>query len=425
VTASGWPLLAGSALAAGFFALLYRGPLNLPILHRYFAGHPINMIETAFFFVGLSALAIKLLDVMGQKASLDSISLGTFTPHEPASKASELLDKLAGLPARLRDGYLGRRLMDALESVERKGSAEGLDEELRYLADLDVARQHDSYALVKIIVWATPMLGFLGTVVGITDALGDLARQNIGDNLNGAMQGLLSGLYVAFDTTAIALSFSMVLMFLQFGIDRMEAQLLAAVDHRVGQELLGRFAVAATAGDPHLATMQRIAAAVIQSSEQLVKKQVELWQASMEAANQKWQQISQGTTRQLESALKRAMTQHADYLAQSEAASAQQFALRWEQWQTAFSENARMLHKQQQEMARQGELMTQAIKAAGEVMQLEKALNQNLSALAGAKNFEDTVMSLAAAIHLLNARLGRPDAAQVDLRLSQPKGRAA
>jgi hypothetical protein len=57
-------------------------------------------------------------------------------------------------------------------------------------------------------------------------------------------------------------------------------------------------------------------------------------------------------------------------------------------------------------MVKQGELMTQAIRAAGDVVQLERALNENLSALAGSKNFEDTVMSLAAAIHLLTTRLG-------------------
>jgi len=42
-----------------------------------------------------------------------------------------------------------------------------------------------------------------------------------------------------------------------------------------------------------------------------------------------------------------------------------------------------------------------AIQAAGEVTRLEDALNRNLAALAGSKNFEETVVSLAAAIHLL------------------------
>jgi hypothetical protein len=226
-------------------------------------------------------------------------------------------------------------------------------------------------------------------------------------NLQGAMQGLLSGLYVAFDTTAIALCFSMVLMFIQFGIDRMESQLLSAVDDRALQELIGRFEVVGTSSDPQVATIQRIGHAVLQASEQLVKRQVDLWQSSMDAAQQQWQQVTKGTGEYLQSqmttALDRSLSAHAAQLA----------------------ENARVLAAQQQELVRQGELMTQAIKAAGDVVQLERALNQNLSALAGAKNFEDTVMSLAAAIHLLNVRLGKPDAPQLDLKGYQPKGRAA
>ncbi len=402
----GWPVILGLGLTAGFFALLFQGPLNQPLLHRYFAGHPITMVETAFFFIGLVALGQKLLDVLGQNASLDGISLGENAANQPAVKATELLDTLANLPARLRSSYLGRRLSEALGSVERKGSADGLDEELKYLADLDIGRQQDSYALVRIIVWATPMLGFLGTVVGITDALGDLSRQDMG-NLQGAMQGLLSGLYVAFDTTAIALCFSMALMFIQFGIDRMETQLLSAVDDRVGQELLGRFEIVGTSSDPQVATMQRIGHAVLQATEQLVKRQVDLWQASMDAAQQKWQQLHSGAGEHLQAtlttALDRSFSAHAAHL----------------------SENARVLSAQQQELVRQGELMTQAIKAAGDVVQLERALNQNLSALAGAKNFEDTVMSLAAAIHLLNVRLGSSDAAHVDLKHPPQRGRAA
>ncbi len=48
------------------------------------------------------------------------------------------------------------------------------------------------------------------------------------------------------------------------------------------------------------------------------------------------------------------------------------------------------------------------LQATGNVIKLEDALNQNLCASSGAKNFEDTVMSLSAAIHLLSSRLGRP-----------------
>ena len=106
---------------------------------------------------------------------------------------------------------------------------------------------------MRIVIWATPMLGFLGTVVGITDALGDLGRElgsagaaDAGNSLNTAMQGLLAGLYVAFDTTAIALCFSIVLMFIQFMLDRAETQMLEAVDERASAELAGRFELVGT-----------------------------------------------------------------------------------------------------------------------------------------------------------------------------------
>ena len=63
---------------------------------------------------------------------------------------------------------------------------------------------------------------------------------------------------------------------------------------------------------------------------------------------------------------------------------------------------------QQAELTRHGEILLQVLEATGQIVNLEQALNQNLRALAGAKNFEDTVMSLSAAIHLLNSRLGKP-----------------
>src|SRR5690606_29144631 len=141
-------------------------------------------------------------DVFSQHTSLGSIALGPSEGIQPANKAAEYLEVLAGLSDRLKNSYLGRRLTEALESIERKGSAEGLDEELKYLSDLDVGRQQETYGLVRIIVWAVPMLGFLGTVVGITTAIGDLAKADLVNSMDTAMSGLLSGLFVAFDTTA-------------------------------------------------------------------------------------------------------------------------------------------------------------------------------------------------------------------------------
>jgi biopolymer transport protein ExbB/TolQ len=424
-----WPIVLGLLAAAAFYALVLWGPLEHPVMRRYFLGHPICIVETMFFFVCLAALLQKLTSTFGEQSALGSISLGDAEEGRPAGRAGELLDSLAELPARVQNSYLGRRLHDALRFVQRRGGGDGLEAELKSLSDNDAIRQQDSYALIRIIVWATPMLGFLGTVIGITKVIGDLAKQDM-VNVQGAMQGLLSGLYVKFDTTALALGFTVVLMFIQFLVDRLEIQILETVDRNANDELLGRFSAgAAAAADPNVRHIQQMAQTVINASEQLVERQAEVWQATVNAAHQHWQRLATSNHEQVQTALTAALTQslshHAAQLAKIEQSSSEQLAQRWEQWQTALSQNARLLHAQQQELIRQGEVMTQAVRAAGEVTALEKALNQNLNALAGSKNFEDTVMSLAAAIHLLNTRLGGADAAHVDLKVPHARGRAA
>ena len=249
----GWPILFGLAGCSVFYGLIFRGPLANGSMQRYFATHPVAYVATAMFFIGMAALLVKLVDVVGQFRAQGAVRLDA-PPDEgqTVEECGDMLDWLAELPDRARESYFGSRLRNALETVERKGTAEGLDEELKYLSDLDAERQQNSYSLVRIIIWATPMLGFLGTVVGITQALGNLDPVELASSIQTGMQKLLDGLYVAFDTTALALSLSIVLMFVQFLVERIETQLLTQVDERANEELVGRFQQVGAAGDPHV-----------------------------------------------------------------------------------------------------------------------------------------------------------------------------
>jgi biopolymer transport protein ExbB/TolQ len=422
----GWPMLLGGGLCSIFLVLLYQGPLHTPLMMRYFAGHPINLCTTVLFFIGLAALMLKFWDISKQFATIGEIELPPIPEQGQAVEhVGSLLDSLAALSVTARESYLGRRLTELLESVERKGSAAGLDEEIKYLADLDVARQQDSYALVRIVIWAAPMLGFLGTVVGITDALGDLGQEftqnkEAATNLGQAMNGLLAGLYVAFDTTAQALLLSMVLMFIQFFTDRMEAQLLSRVDEIVNAEMTGRFQELGGNRDPNVATLQRLSETMLKTMDSLVERQTVLWRKSLEVAEQQWNGTLQASGEQLQKAiamsLRESLQTHAETLVRVEEAASQTHASRWDAWNKALLVSAQALHAQQAEMIQQGAVLTQAVQATGEVIQLEKALNANLSALSGAKNFEETVVSLAAAVNLLSTRLGRTESPRVDIQ---------
>jgi hypothetical protein len=321
---------------------------------------------------------------------------------------------------------LPRRLREALTYVERKGAADTLDQELRYLADNDVARLHGSFALVRIIIWAIPILGFLGTVIGITMALASLSL-----NLEQSMQEVKAGLATAFDTTALSLSLSMVLMFTQFFCERYETRLLERVDAAASSELVGRFEESAGGSDPHVAAVRRMVEAVLQSSDRLVHRQAELWQQSIGEAQRQWSQLAAAAGGQLEGALAAALRQslqdHARGLAEAEAALAEKSHQQWRQVQEALQSGAAAVSGQQRELVRQGEVLGQVVAAVGQVARLEDSLNQNLAALAAAGHLQETLTSLSAAVQLLIARLGPlpAEGPPVQLRQVHRPGQAA
>ena len=94
--------------------------------------------------------------------------------------------------------------------------------------------------------------------------------------------------------------------------------------------------------------------------------------------------------------------------------------------QLALERSSEAMLAAHQELAGQRELLVRAVEATGQVIRLEEALNRNLGALSGSHHFEETVQSLAAVIHLLNARLGQvPGAPALAGRELRTTGQAA
>lgn len=422
------PLLWGTLGSVAFYWLIHSHRVTDPRVIRYFASHPVEYIATTMFFVGLASLVLRGIDLLLQFERLKQPLLGSVpSGGQPLHECGALLKRLAELPANLQRTYLVRRLRDGLEHVRRKGTADTLDDELKYLAESDAARAHANYALVRIIIWAIPILGFLGTVIGITLAIAKLAPEA----LENSLPEVTAGLGVAFDTTALALALSMLLMFAQFVAERFETRLLATVDERVSDELAGRFESFGTGGDPHLIAIRRMADAVLQATERVVHRQGELWQTTIDAAHHRWHELTDTTGRQLEAALRHALEQslaaYAERLDHSASRTAEENRKHWDQVQAALVRTAEAMSTQQEELRRQGEILLSVVEASGQVSQLEATLNRNLSALAGSQNFEETLVSLAAATQLLSARLsGNAVAApQVDLKNKRPTSHAA
>ena len=270
------PLTWGSFATLAFYAAIHSGTLHGEFVVRYFGSHPVEYVAAAAFFVGLAALAIKTVEAVRQL-----ILVGNQLLEEPPrggqslDECSHLIGELDSLPTSEWNTLLVQRVRAGIEHVVRNQTADELEDELKYLAELDAERAHNNYSLVRLIIWAIPILGFLGTVVGITLAIANLSP----DALESSLPEVTAGLGVAFDTTAMALGLSIVLMFAQFLADRTEQHLLAAVDRRTGDELLGRFAKSPEPDQPQLAVLRRMAESVIASTERLVERQAELWRS--------------------------------------------------------------------------------------------------------------------------------------------------
>lgn len=399
-------LLWGGLMSLGFYATLHGGLIDHPLILRYFTGHEIEYITTVLFFIALAALGLKWLNVRKQHANLHRTPI--LGPREPQKVDARFVDRyletLNAYEKRYGRSILTARLRVALQFVGRCGSAEELDTELRYLAEEDASKTDADYGMVRLILWAVPMLGFLGTVIGITMALGNLDLNAI----NESSQKLSAGLSVAFDTTGLAIALDVLLYFVQFLVYREESNLLWQVDKMADDELRGRFELeVGPEENTQIIAVRRMLDSVIGSLEQLMTKQTSLWEQSLAIADRRYQDITAQNVEILKEALSAAISenviQHAETLVEAESRFQEQTREKTIKLDETLRQNLTALHVLQEGTVRQAEAIQEVLGANGELVRLEERLHHNLAALAKVGHFEETVNSLAAAIHLLNS----------------------
>ena len=423
------PILWGAALSFGFFGLVHMGVITNALVIRYLAGHWVEYVEVAMFFVGLAALIIKGAEVRSQKRDvggewLDPIPEGGQNPADALALAESLVDADEN-PSSEPAPYVVRRLREALDLVVRTGSADTLEDHLKYLSDLDAARAAQSYGLVRFVIWAIPIMGFLGTVIGITDAIACLSPSQL-DN----MTGVVSGLGTAFDTTAIALGLSMVLMLLQFVVDRSEQSLLGDVDEAAWSALAGRFQSLAADGGATL-VVARLAETVSRSSTQLLEAQTHSWRVLERTAAtnlaKTLDEAGQTLNESLSASLDGTLSRWSDSLVEAHDRLLSQREDRWTHAADSLAAAVRGLEQHHGSLADQTTLLSKVVDATRDISSLERSLDANLNTLAATGRFDETLATLAAAVQLLAARAGdvSSDARRVELQAARRTGKAA
>jgi biopolymer transport protein ExbB/TolQ len=381
------------------------------LIWRYTAGHWVEYVETGMFFWALVALAAKAWDLRRQRAIARHRHLPVWNGEPvPASEAGKLAGQLARHQA---SGLLVDRLRGALEFVHSRGSTEGLDDHLRAQSDADANTVDGSYALIRYITWAIPILGFLGTVLGITEAIANVTPEQLANSIS----SVTGGLAIAFDTTAIALGYSMALMFFTFVLDRREQALLGEIDALVDEEVAHRFERTGGEGNEVIELIRRNHQTLLQGIEQLVKRQTELWAQSLDAMRVRFEQANreqqERVTASLGRLLDQTLTSHQQRLTVQEKKADQQASeslKHAEQIAKHLHETAGLVERQSAKAAEQSAVLGQLLESERQLLRLQETLQQNLQTLAHAGGFQQALHSLTAAIHLLTARSEAPPA---------------
>lgn len=390
-------------------------------VQRYFCGHPLEYITSAIFFVGMGILAAKLRRLPSERHALRTISelahhqnwsLGKSSPAE----VTATLDAWQSDPEHRKflGTFIQQRLHAVLHYVTRRPDA-GPEDHLKYLADLAADRLIQSYSLVRTVTWAVPIMGFLGTVVGITMAIANVTPEQ----LDSSLPEVTSGLAVAFDTTAQALGISMILVFSTFVIERSEQSLLNETEQFGIDNLLPCLTHEATKSED-------TNPAIAEWTLQLLARQSEFWNQQFAALQNDWQQTlsrqtsvlakalneeTEATLQQHRDSLGDARDQYATALQQSSQmltsqlqSTMSQFVQKVDAWQSAMQATSLSAAGQAEELHKLGRTMLQLTESEQRLTQLQDQLNQNLQTLQVVETLEQTVNSLNAAVAVLTAK---------------------
>lgn len=406
----------GLPVAGGLLAVVHSGLLHdtpLADLERYL-GHAVECVELAMACVALSGLFAKLWASRREKAALSQELLPAWDGKPvPITDADRLLAEFDRQPQKWQNTYLGRRISAVLEFLRNRGTAEDLDDHLRGLADVDALTVDNSYSLTRFITWAVPILGFLGTVLGITQSIAGVTPDKLEHNLSQVTDGLA----LAFDATALALGLTMVVMFISFLCERAEQGVLEAVDAFADRQLAHRFERLSGEGGELIGLLREQSQELLTTTGQLVQRQADVWaktfaeteQRRAEAEKQMHTRLSGG----LESALELTLDAHAKRLATLEKQTGSQTTALLEKLgalavavRDAGKEQHAQLGRIAQGLGAQADALAQLQADERQLLQLQDVLNKNLDALANAGAFEQAVHSLTAAIHLLTLHAG-------------------
>jgi len=137
----------------------------------------------------------------------------------------EFARKIQALPNHQRNALLPRALLAGLQRFRTTRNIQDVAGATHAYCVAESERLESELSMIRYIAWAIPSIGFIGTVRGIGDALGQAHKA-----LEGDIFGVVRSLGVAFNSTLIALLLSIVLMFMLHQLELLQERYVSETD---------------------------------------------------------------------------------------------------------------------------------------------------------------------------------------------------
>ena len=209
-------------------------------IHKAFADKFINRgIGGYVMGAGITLLffwAVTILFIKGRKVSFQRKILAlNLIPQDPNfflnnATARDALLRIRGQVDDPKHFLLLNRIDVALSNLQNIGEISEVASLTNAQASIDEDQVSASYSLINGFNWAIPVLGFIGTVLGLGAAIGEfgvtIQLADDVDKLKNSLTDVTGGLSTAFDTTLLGLVASIVVQMLMTFRKRQEFLLL-------------------------------------------------------------------------------------------------------------------------------------------------------------------------------------------------------
>jgi biopolymer transport protein ExbB/TolQ len=227
--------LLGVTLTVIYYGFLIFYLQHQPAAH-WFTAMFLERGFTPFPTMLLFFWALAILFLKSQKLRLQAQALNlSAVPQEPdfvlnRESARAVLTRIHSLVDNAGHFLLLNRIERALSNLKNIGQISDVASILRNQADYDEQQISSSYSMVHSFLWAIPVLGFIGTVLGLRQAIGalGLTLRSGGDidAIRQSLQAVTAGLATKFETTLVALICAVIIQLLCAFMQSLESEFL-------------------------------------------------------------------------------------------------------------------------------------------------------------------------------------------------------